>query len=590
MADVTSVYYNIDSGGPTQTKLTASLWGTASIATSASFTRSGSYAMTSSWANGLSSSSDVSLFGAGNGTRKISLTATSAGSGVNLVLSGSDANGTIGVGAAKTGGNIFIVGGYGIPGATATDLSQGGNITIQGGVATGSLLVNTGSGGDVTLYGGYANVTGSGGRVILRGGESNNPSGTTGSIILSGSTIITSTPIQTLGAGTSVYASSSLIGYTTDGNFEDFSVLANKVVRLRYAGSTGNMYLNDELGVSMMSGNSTGLYFFGSNATLTPIGQFSASAATITGKITTAGITGSLWGTSSFTTSASFLAGTASFARSGSWANKVSGSVTGSTGILLLGNIQFMSSSARIGHFGTVSAGTARVEVEVGSFTIRGEDVDNVGNFTTQAFHGGNIVLLAGTGSGFGVEDRTGDGGNIVLRGGVGVDNDGAQQRGGNVYLIGGFSAGSGVALNGFVHVTGSSFTSQCGLTSSLRGTASFASSASYIVANRAYTTLTSGSDNYITCSFGIAEQYFDLTTGLNYTITCSNPPPANRLSDIRIFVNNTAAATSSLTFGAGWKNLSGGWPVSITSSKSFMVVLTAYGPTTVVGSFIAEV
>jgi len=304
------------------------------------------------------------------------------------------------------------------------------------------------------------------------------------------------------------------------------------------------------------------------------------------GNISCSVITASLfYGTASFATSASYAL-SASYARSGSWTAKVSGSVTGS-GALLYGNIKMVSSSAQIGYFGTVAAGTARVEVDVGSLTIRGEDVTNAGNSGTAAYHGGNILLLAGTGSGFGAEDRSGDGGFITLRGGVGYDNDGAQQRGGNIYFIGGQSQGGGAALTGYIEVTGSRFTSQCGLTGSLRGTASIAQD---LTSNRVYTTITSGSDNWITCSFNRSEQYFDLTTGLNYTITCSNPPIANRLSDTRIFFNNTAAATSSLTFGAGWKNLSGGWPVSITSSKSFMVVLTAYGPTTVVGSFIAEV
>lgn len=155
---------------------------------------------------------------------------------------------------------------------------------------------------------------------------------------------------------------------------------------------------------------------------------------------------------------------------------------------------------------------------------------------------------------------------------------------GNNVYLDG------QIVLSENMYVSGSGVQSVGGFTGSLIGTSSFASSASYIVANRAYTTLTSGSDNYITCSFGIAEQYFDLTTGLNYTITCSNPPPDGRLSDIRIFVNNTAVVTSSLAFGASWKNLSGGWPATISASKSFMITLTAYGQNTVVGSFIAEV
>ena len=98
----------------------------------------------------------------------------------------------------------------------------------------------------------------------------------TASLSLKTSGSVTSSLIQFIGVGSSLYASESWIGYTDDGNYEDFSVLSNHTVRFRVGGTTGTMYFNDELGSSSISLNSSGVYFFGTQAFISSSGEITA--------------------------------------------------------------------------------------------------------------------------------------------------------------------------------------------------------------------------------------------------------------------------------------------------------------------------
>ena len=127
--------------------------------------------------------------------------------------------------------------------------------------------------------------------------------------------------------------------------------------------------------------------------------------------------------------------------------------------------------------------------------------------------------------------------------------------------------------------------------TSSLFGTASWANNAltaSSIAATLPYTTIVTSSTNWITMSFTDQIEYVNLTTGgVTYNFTASNLPASGLVSDVSLFINNTmTTATASLSFPATWINLNGGFPTSLTSSKSAMVYLRSYGGTTIVGNY----
>jgi hypothetical protein len=98
------------------------------------------------------------------------------------------------------------------------------------------------------------------------------------------------------------------------------------------------------------------------------------------------------------------------------------------------------------------------------------------------------------------------------------------------------------------------------------------------------YTTLTTSSTNWITCNFADNEQYVNITNGLLYNFTCSNPPPAGQVLNTSLYLNNTATATSSLAFPATWAWI-GNIPTYMSSSKSAILNLKAYG-SSIVGAW----
>jgi len=91
------------------------------------------------------------------------------------------------------------------------------------------------------------------------------------------------------------------------------------------------------------------------------------------------------------------------------------------------------------------------------------------------------------------------------------------------------------------------------------------------------YTTITTSSANWITASFVNTDQYINITTGSAYNFTCSDTPLIGTASNISLFINNTATATSSLSFPSNWTFI-GIIPTYLTSSKDAILNLKAFG------------
>jgi hypothetical protein len=92
------------------------------------------------------------------------------------------------------------------------------------------------------------------------------------------------------------------------------------------------------------------------------------------------------------------------------------------------------------------------------------------------------------------------------------------------------------------------------------------------------YATLTTSSFFGITASFSDLEEYVNITLGAAYYFTCSNMPPANSASNVSLYLKNTSAATSSLSFPSSWTFI-GAIPTYLSSSKSAILSLKAFGP-----------
>ncbi len=120
-------------------------------------------------------------------------------------------------------------------------------------------------------------------------------------------------------------------------------------------------------------------------------------------------------------------------------------------------------------------------------------------------------------------------------------------------------------------------------ITSSFAETASFAFSAGSStgggssLSSSALTTIATSSTNFITASFVNVDQIVNITIGALYSFTCSNVPPAGTASYVSLFVNNTAIATSSLSFPPSWTFI-GIVPSFITASKSAVLSLKCLG------------
>lgn len=104
------------------------------------------------------------------------------------------------------------------------------------------------------------------------------------------------------------------------------------------------------------------------------------------------------------------------------------------------------------------------------------------------------------------------------------------------------------------------------------------ADTASMIASNYvSYGTLLTSSTNWITMSLADRYEFVSITTGLLYNFTCSNLPSSTQVSETALYISNSAATTSSLSFPPNWQFL-GSKPTAITASKSAILNLIAYG------------
>jgi hypothetical protein len=102
------------------------------------------------------------------------------------------------------------------------------------------------------------------------------------------------------------------------------------------------------------------------------------------------------------------------------------------------------------------------------------------------------------------------------------------------------------------------------------------------------YSTIFTSSTNWITASFsGTPTQWVDIRQSGSYSFTASNIPAAgiSQSADIIIYINNTAAQTSSLTFPSSWINVASTWPTYITSSKNAVIWLKAFDSGVIIGT-----
>jgi len=125
------------------------------------------------------------------------------------------------------------------------------------------------------------------------------------------------------------------------------------------------------------------------------------------------------------------------------------------------------------------------------------------------------------------------------------------------------------------------------GVTSTTAISASYALTASYISPISSYVTLTTSSNNGITCSFADINESVVLVNSALYTFTNSAIPTANgQVVDLILHISQSSTSTSSLSFPANWSSLGSAWPTSITASKMAIVWLRAMDTNMIMGTY----
>lgn len=145
------------------------------------------------------------------------------------------------------------------------------------------------------------------------------------------------------------------------------------------------------------------------------------------------------------------------------------------------------------------------------------------------------------------------------------------------------FATTSSYLLN-YVPTVSSSWSSQ-----SL--SSSYANSASYVAGagtTLPYTLITASAANYITVDLTLPEQYIILTAAALYSFAAINAPASASVSSVALFISNSVAATSSLSFPGNWWFL-GSVPTYITNSRGAMLSLKCYGSQSFVAAFAAQ-
>lgn len=113
----------------------------------------------------------------------------------------------------------------------------------------------------------------------------------------------------------------------------------------------------------------------------------------------------------------------------------------------------------------------------------------------------------------------------------------------------------------------------------------SYSTTASFLNSYSPYNTINTSSTNWVTISYSAGDQYVSITSGQAYNFTCSNVPLTGQSANVSLYIDNSAAATSSLSFPSNWIFL-GSAPTSITASKSAVLSLKAFGPNKLVAAY----
>lgn len=127
-----------------------------------------------------------------------------------------------------------------------------------------------------------------------------------GSLNVLGTTLITASVlipsasyVKFSGTGSSTYASSSTLGYFSDGNYNDFLIQSNDVTRVRIGGSTGNITFNNTNGSNILVLSTLTSSLYSSNVTINASGsvEMNGNLAVNGGDITTTAGTATLFNT-----------------------------------------------------------------------------------------------------------------------------------------------------------------------------------------------------------------------------------------------------------------------------------------------------
>jgi hypothetical protein len=208
----------------------------------------------------------------------------------------------------------------------------------------------------------------------------------------------------------------------------------------------------------------------------------------------------------------------------------------------------------------------------------------NGGGGTNFGGIGGSIEITAGNGGGS--IDTGSNGGSVIITlgtGGVGLFGP-SGNTGSFIVSVGDTKLDGGlIYTNKFGGITAVSFTgSFTGSLTGIANTASYALTSSMMSTNTTpYVTLTTGSNNDITCSLSDFNEFVTLTVGRLYIFTSSNPPSSGLTSLTTLYISNISTTTSSLSFPVGWIFV-GAKPQTITGSKNAVLTLQSFGDNTV--------
>lgn len=116
---------------------------------------------------------------------------------------------------------------------------------------------------------------------------------------ISGVVIATGSILTFNGTGSSTYASSSTLGYFSDGNFNDFLIQSNNVPRVRIGGTTGNITFNNINGSNILVLSTSTSSLYSGNVTIDSNGNMvlASDLAVNGGDITTTAATATLFNT-----------------------------------------------------------------------------------------------------------------------------------------------------------------------------------------------------------------------------------------------------------------------------------------------------